>query len=440
MARKPVLYGIAAAGLVSAIALAVLVVLPGSPGDSSAPGDMSVQEVLSASTMPDRVRLYPGDIDPTTSQRVSLAERSIDIVESSGVAAFRYVVDADGSNEDITLKADGIHFASRDVYYPWQFGAPGRHPELVQQYSATSDLVTDETKYRYDGTESEHTTASDDGAKHVLGYGADGVKVIHEVVVAARGSQYGTPALQKEMRWRDDATTSLAYSNIFDSKANSRIMTDWDDQGHPLKVVVPNAYGSHNGTITTAYFPGTSLVRMHSEVGTAANEANYYRRDGTLNYVLEISLGTTVVRLFDKTGKIKVLEQTWSRDTSIVNHQAVTTFNLDSVTEVDAQGNPAREIHYLGDYTTYEEYNLTVDGVAYGEIDHSYKKGPSGFTLDTVRWWIGKADHKYDKEETHTPEEHLLPPTVPADEVKQVVNMQEDPDLLTPDPQYYGGF
>jgi hypothetical protein len=273
-----------------------------------------------------------------------------------------------------------------------------------------------------------------------VGYGTDGVKVIHDLVVAARGSQFGTPVLQKEMRWRDDATTSLAYSNVFDSKTNSRLITDWDEHGNPLKVVVPNAYGSHDGTITTAYFPGTRLVRMHSEVGTSSNVAQYFRRDGTLNYVLEIGIGTTVVRLFDKTGKIRTLEQNWSRDTSIVNGQSVTTFKLYSVLEVDAQGEPVRLINFWDDIIGYEEYNVTLDGVVYGEIDHTYKKGPNGFSLDMVRYWIGKADHQYDKEEDHKPEEHLPPPTVPADEVKQVVNIQEDPDLLAPDPQMHDEF
>jgi hypothetical protein len=386
------------------------------------------------------LKLYSGDIDSSTSQRITPAERSLDILGSSGVVALRYVVDADGSNEQITFKADGVHFAARDVYYPWQEGALGEHPSLVQKYSATTDLVTDETHYRYDGTESEHTTATDDGAKHVVGYGTDGVKVIHDLVVAARGSQFGTPVLQKEMRWRDDATTSLAYSNVFDSKTNSRLITDWDEHGNPLKVVVPNAYGSHDGTITTAYFPGTRLVRMHSEVGTSSNVAQYFRRDGTLNYVLEIGIGTTVVRLFDKTGKIRTLEQNWSRDTSIVNGQSVTTFKLYSVLEVDAQGEPVRLINFWDDIIGYEEYNVTLDGVVYGEIDHTYKKGPNGFSLDMVRYWIGKADHQYDKEEDHKPEEHLPPPTVPADEVKQVVNIQEDPDLLAPDPQMHDEF
>ena len=315
------------------------------------------------------------------------------------------------------------------------------HPSLVQTYSATTDLVIDETQYRYSGTVSEHSEASDDGAKHVLGYGVDGIKVTHDLVINARGSQYGTPVLQKEMRWRDDATTSLAYSNVYDSKANSRLITDWDDQGNPLQVVVPNAYGSHDGTITTAYFPGTKLVRMHSEVGTSSNVAQYFRRDGTLDHVLEVSISTDVVRMFDKTGKIRTLEQNWSRDTSIVNHHAVTTFKLDSVLEVDAKGEPARLLHFWDDIVGVEEYNVTLDGVLYGEIDHTYKKNPNGFSLDMVRYWVGKADHKYDKEEDHKPEEHLLPPTAPADEVKQVVNMQEDPDLLAPDPQMgWGGY
>ena len=106
MARKPVIYGIAAAGLVSVIALAVFVALPGGLSESSAPGEAKTQEILGASTMP-ALNLYSGDIDPSTSQRITPAERSLDIPGSSGVPAFRYVADADGSEEVITLKADG---------------------------------------------------------------------------------------------------------------------------------------------------------------------------------------------------------------------------------------------------------------------------------------------------------------------------------------------
>jgi hypothetical protein len=82
MARKPVIYGIAAAGLVGAIALAVFVAMPGGLSDSSAPGETNTQEMLGASTMPE-LKLYSGDIDPSTSQRITLAERSLDIPGSA---------------------------------------------------------------------------------------------------------------------------------------------------------------------------------------------------------------------------------------------------------------------------------------------------------------------------------------------------------------------
>jgi hypothetical protein len=436
MARKSVIYGIAAAGLVSAIALVLLVVLPQTTGDSTGSEGMSLQAVLHASPMLDRLRLFSGDTDPNTAKRLSPADRSIDITGKSGDSDSRYVLNGDGSTEDIVLKPDGEHFAVREVFYPRRTTALGRHPMLAQKYSATTDLVTDERQFRYDGTASEHTETSEDGAKHVVGYGADGVKVTHELVVAAHASQWDTPVLQKEMRWRDDASTSLAYSNVYDRAANKRIITDWDENHNPLKVVVPNAYGSNNGTITTAYFPGTSLVRMHSEVESRANIAQYFRMDGTLDHVLEISQGSTLVRLFDKTGKKKLFEQTWSSETKIVDHKGVTTFTINSILEVDAQGNPVRNIRYWSGDLDFEDYNVTIDGVLYGEIDHVYVKGPTGYTLDNVKYWIGKADHKYDREDDHKPAENLLAPPLPADEANQVVNIQEDPDLLLPDVMY----
>jgi hypothetical protein len=103
---------------------------------------------------------------------------------------------------------------------------------------------------------------------------------------------------------------------------------------------------------------------------------------------------------------------------------------------VDAQGDPLRNIRYWNGDLDFEEYNVTIDGVPYGEVDHNYVKGPTGFTLDNVKYWIGKADHKYDREDDHKPAENLLAPPVPADESRQSVNMLEDPDLLLPDVMY----
>jgi hypothetical protein len=439
MARKHVLYAVAAAGFISAFAMGLLTVLPFASSDSQSPPRMSTQAVLQVSTMLNRLRLFSGDVDPVTSQRASLVDRSNDLTGQSGLARHRYVKNFDGSTEDVSLKADGEHIDLRQVYYAWQPGSTGWHRSLVQQHSPTSDLIVDEQKFRYDGTMEEHTTASEDGARHVVGYGADGIKVIHEVVIAAKETEYGTPVLQKEMRWRDDADTTLSYSNIYDSVSKKRRITDWDQNHNPLMVVEPGSEGGHEGTITTAYFPGTSLVRMHSVVQSDVNMVQYFRKDGTVHHILQLGPGSVLVQLFDSTGKTKVLQQMWFRETSIVNHKAETKFSLDMVVEMDPQGNDARAFHVWGDRIEVEEKNQVYEGVSYGEVDHTYAKGPTGWTLEDVKCWLGKADHGYDKDEVHKPEEHILMPALPDDELKAVVNLNEDPDLLLPDPRYYPG-
>jgi len=202
-------------------------------------------------------------------------------------------------------------------------------------------------------------------------------------------------------------------------------------------VVFPNEYGSHYGTLTTAYYPGTTQLRMHSIVDEAHNTVQYFRPDGTLDHVLLLSQGYTIVRYFDTSGKTLLLEQWWERKDDDKGSKKP-TYVLSTIHEFDAKGEQTREVHYWdGKLGMIEILNVELAGVKYGQIDYVYDGDTK--TLKTVKYWIGKAQHMYDKEETHTPEEKLTAPLLPADLLTMRINPDEDADLLLPDPMSYPG-
>jgi hypothetical protein len=434
MARKIVVYGLAFAGLFSAVAVTLLTVPSGiSLGESHRVS--SLKSLLGAPQLPAQLRLFSLGSDPRTGALVM--ERGTDITDAGGVPELRYLTNTDGSTEDIHLKVDGQHFASRELFYREQPGEIGRRPHVIQLYAVDSDLVVDETVLRLDGTFQEHTTTGANGAQRVVGYGVNGETIVRELTINAREDQWSQPVLVKEERWYDNATHSLEYSNIL-SADKKRHLTYWDQDHRLLKVIAIPYDSVNNGTSTTAYFPGTSNVRMQSIVDSLYNIVRYLRPDGILDHILEISQGSTIVQYFDASGKVKLLEQNWDRVDKTDNGKTKSTYKISMITEEDASGNDVRKIYYSsGQLSAIDLFNLEIGGVKYGEIDYVYDQASK--TVEAIHYWIGKADHLMDKEETHKPEEKIAGPSVTAEETTMRVNPAEDEGLLLPD-QVYDGY
>ena len=452
MARKQVIRTLATAALVSTAALlAVAVPLLWNVGSDSGPVlilDRSVLDSLHAPNLPEVSRLFSGEKGLDTGARLSLMDRETDVYKGKKLPGVRYVVNDGNSTEDIVLKPDGEHFAFRQTYFEVQPGEIGRRPHITQIYAADKDLVVDEWVLRLAGTNEEHTVNSEDGAKLVTGFGEDGQRIIHKLVVAARENTYSEPILQSDERWSDDAAHLLTYSNIVDPKDKTHTVREWDEQHCLIQETHLPAYNSAVGTTTLAYYPGcpaatgaaltsTAHVRLDSQVNSSENVAKYFRKDDKLDHVLKLSRGYLVIQYFDPTGTKMLLEQSWFVKDKVEHGQTRHTYEISMIKEMDADGKPLRTYNYWdGALGSIDAYDVTVDGVEYGEIDSVYDKDTH--KLWRVMYWLGKADHKFDKDEYHKPEENLGLPQVAADLLKMRVDPEADHLLVPPPMSPYG--
>jgi hypothetical protein len=453
MARKQVIRTLATAALISACATALLAVaVPAlwQVGSDSPPVlilDRSVSESLHAPNMPEVSKLFSGEQDLETGARLSLMDRATDVYKGTRLPRVRFVINGD-STEDIVLKPDGEHFAFRQTYFKEQPGEIGRRPHITQIYAADKDLVVDEWVLRLAATNEEHTVNSEDGAKTVTGFGQDGERIIHKLVVAAPENTYSDPILQSDERWSDDAAHLLTYSNIFEPKDRTHTVREWDEQQCLIQVTHLPAYNSVVGTTTLAYYPGcpavtgsaltsTTHVRLDSEVNGSENVAKYYSKDDKLDHVLKLSRGYLVVQYFDPSGTKMLLEQSWYVKDKVEHGKTTHIYSISTIKEMDADGNPLRIYNYWdGALGSIDAYNVTVNGVEYGEVDSVYDKDTH--KLWRVMYWLGKADHKFDKDEYHTPEENIGLPAVPADLLKMRVDPEADHLLIPPPMSPYG--
>jgi hypothetical protein len=379
----------------------------------------------------DRLKLFSGSLNPESGERLSVTDKGFDILDDlTGLPKKRFLINGDQSTEEIDLKADGRSYARRETFFSALPGEP-RHRHVTQVYSAISDLVVDETSRRFEGTTQEHTTTSEKGDKSLRGYGLDGKRIIHELEVLAPEESYLDPTLLREERWTDNAAHNLIYSNLFDPKDKTRAIKEWNQDRHLLKVTHVPQYGPIGETIQALY-PGTKRLRLDVEVKKGATVANYLREeDGAINYVLRLCQGSTSVDYYDPAGKRVLFTQKWHWHIEVENGQTKKVYTIDTVTEQDEKGLIARLLYFWeGKLSSIHTFNRTVDGKLYGEIDSIYDRD-SG-TLARVWYWLGKADHKYDREDLHTPAEKILAPDM-KDLLTLRVNLDLD-DLPIPPP------
>jgi hypothetical protein len=406
---------------------------------SHLPRDPSLVVALDGQPMPQMTRLYSGENDAVSGAPRSVSERATDQM-ANGVAQSRFLRNKDQSTEDINLKVDGEHYASRRTYYPPRAGELGRRQHIFDLYAPTADFVTDEEVTRVDGTRASQTHASEDGAKKVTTYGADGEVVTSELVISPRPNKWSDPILEREEHWLDDQAHTLVYQNLVnrgeqkEQQHPGHTITEWDEKQRLAKVTKTPEYDTVAGTTIVAYYPD-GRVRLDASADYRMDTAKYFRPNGTLDHVLKLSSSMTDVEYYDASGTKMVLEQAWWRKEKTENGVTKTYYRLYYVTEMDANGEKAREFTYFnedGELSTVDVYNVEVDGVKYGEVDYTYDARTH--TLERALFWIGKADHHYDKEEEHKAEDKIAPISVPADDLVLHVNLDED-KLPVPPPQ-----
>jgi hypothetical protein len=427
ISRKAALVALGLLGLASTALLFYDWALPPTP---------TLAQALGQEEMLNRLHLYSGEGDPRL--------RAVDTVNAGGVAQRRFVTNRDGSREDIALKADGEHFASRRVYYP-RNGAPdfaggaevAWHLQLSEAYAPDKDYVSETTSLRIDGSLQEHVVRAADGSKHLQDFGADGLTLTRDLVMIKQFPYSRDLTVQSDKRWREDSGHTLAYENVFDEKEGTHDITEWDAQHRLLSQTHWPKYDTVVGMTKKGYYPGTGVLRVSIEGSYSTTNAVYYRPDGTLDHVIDLSRGSVKVTYYDATGTKKRLEQIFFRQSADGNLErgAKISYKVYTIDEMDGDGNLSRSFRiWDGVLGAVVLHNVMINGVfvAYGEVEYTYDHDTH--KLKTTRSWIGKADHKYDIEEEAKPEEALPPPAVPADELQPQVNLDED-DLPVPPPQ-----
>jgi hypothetical protein len=420
-----ILYSVTAAALLGSAAFAYIQLCP----ETVAPESLAVAGF--ASPIREQFRLYSGEKDPVTGA-VDTKSRSIETKNSMGVSTNRHVVNVDDSTEDDVLKADGVSIASSVSYYPENPTGSGLHKQVLRTYAADSDLVVDEQQFHYSGTLSSHTISDDRGGQHLEGFGLDGKRLIHEVVIKPRQMKWDDPVLQREDRWTDDEKHALVYENQV-KPDKSRTITKWDEDGYTLVLLtLPDGY-VHGATVV-GYYPGTNKKRVEGKA-TSSMEAKYYRLDGTLNYTLSLSYGYLTVDFYDATGTVKVREQAWTfKMTGPGDGHRTSPYKLYWVKEFGPTGEDVRSFTYGYDSPglDYMELNdVTINGQHYAEVDYNYDR-ETGF-LNMVRYWKTMG-HAADIEEPHKVSEKIAPLPVPTIDSSMTINPDED-DLPVPPPQ-----
>lgn len=423
MARRTILYSVTAAALVGVAAFASM--------QLRAPDLATEDGAWLVNALPQQFRLYSGEQDSGTGA-VDAKNRSVETLNSMGVATQRFVINRDDSTEDDELKADGEHIASSIAYYPERPRGSGRHKQAVRLYSTKSDIVVDEQLFRFKGSLSEHTASDEAGGKHIEGFGLDGKRLIREVTIAKPEYKWQDPVLQKENRWSDDEKRVLLYENAA-KPDKSRTITEWAENGQVTKLITAPESGVA-GTTVIAYYPGTNQVRVEGKASYYSMDANYYRLDGTLDHTLEISTSMLTVKYFDPSGKKELIEQCWWRHNQGVNGVRKFAYSLYWVKEMGPDGKDQREFTYETDSPGLgyiELHDVELNGQKFAEVDYNYDK-ETGF-LKVVRYWKTMG-HGADIEEPHELSEKIAPPSVPAIDLKMGVDPEED-DLPVPPPQ-----
>jgi hypothetical protein len=419
-----ILYSVTAAALLAAAALTVTRLKP----EYGAPDSQAL--VGFSNPLSQQFRLYSGEKDPATGA-IDPRSRSIESKDSMGVSTNRHIVYLDNSTEDDVLKADGQSVASSIVYYPENPVGSGLHKQMVRTYAANSDLVVDEQQFHYDGTLSLHVVSDDRGGQHLEGFGLDGKRLIHEVVINPRQQTYYDPVLQREDRWTDDDRHALVYE--YQVKPDkSRTVTRWTEDGQVLLVIAMPEYSVY-GTTVVGYYPGTHKKRVEGKA-TSEMQVDYYRLDGTRDHSLGLGYGYLTVDYWDATGKVKIREQSWRRTGTTVDGVHNSQYKLYWVKEFGPLGEELRDFTFGYDHPglDYIELdNVTINGQLYAEVDYNYDR-ETGF-LKTVRYWTTMG-HGADIEESHSVSEKIAPIPVPAIDVSMSINPDED-DLPIPPPQ-----
>lgn len=391
-------------------------------GDFFAGRQGSGSDLLGLPESAEQVQLYPrgGQQDFTTAHAYL---RGLNLYSRP----FNRQKKTNGNFVDVYPRADLTTEFSLE-WYPTPSGVPDRL-KVATVYAADGTTPIAQVFFRRDGTREKRWLVLDDGSTQTTTYYGDGRSHEDETVTGLPHRYDTVKHLLRETRWREDGTVS--YSNVMNPD-NSRDIGFWDKNGQPLTIA--HLTDGLDGSTMTGYYPGTALVRFSLTASLWQADANYLRKDGTLEKTVVIGPNSVDVTYFDAKGKIVTLKQTWAFDAveqDDISH--MTNMHLTMVTQYDGQGVPKRRWLWTSDSRrlwSYYDLNTVVNDPNTGKPvlckRVAYFYGEDG----SLRVDYTPADSKIDDwYKQYTAADHVSAPVVPS---AVLVDPQLDPDLPVP--------
>ncbi len=256
----------------------------------------------------------------------------------------RYITYKDRSTEDVLfMPGSSTDMISSVWYYAEQPGESGRRPYITRVYGV-GNVVMNEKVQQLNGLLLKTTVVSPTTKiRLITDFAADGVTHLREQEFLKPKCCGDEEDLLRDERWRDDAQHSLAYRNIYHPD-ETRTITEFDEHGNVLKIIVWPKYMSVSGSSVKEYYPGILKLRLETSADYYQNTVRYYRVDGTLEAIVKLSSGMTDIEYYDTTGTKMRLHQMWVR-TDVKTGGVITSqsYRPYEFTEFDDQGQPGAQ-------------------------------------------------------------------------------------------------
>lgn len=314
-------------------------------------------------------RLYPGAVDPKSGQPLSPIEFSIDHLSPEGVAVRRQITYRNGTVEEISMQPDGKRPSSSMTFYKVQEGENVRRLRASRRYAADGVDVLFEDLRRLSGLRERSNVVGSDGLRTVIDYYEDGKTHLREQLIAPPVCCLPDPVVLKDIRWRNDATHSVSYSNTLDKDTRRRTIVDLDARGNTLRWLETDGEGSIQNSKLEVFDPETLVLRIKGEGDYSSNKLTLLRDDGTVERTEAYGSYLLAINYFDATGTRLLREDRWfHEEKDSVADDEKSHYWPYWILLKGADDKPTRRLYFQREKLNMDTYfDVTESGVTYNE-------------------------------------------------------------------------
>lgn len=329
--------------------------------ESLATEQPTLGELLHVPPLSTTHRLYPG--------ATSTVDFAVDFLSPEGVVVRRHVNYKDGTVEEILMQPDGRRPSSSKTFYAIAPGESTRRLAALRRYGPDGKDIVFEDLRRLSGLRERSNVVGPDGNRTIIDFAEDGRTHLREQLL-----KRGGPGVISDIRYREDESHSVSYSNILDSDGKLRTVTEFDERGNTLRTLVTDSAGMINDSRLQVFDPQTLKLRFKAEGTWGANTITVFRDDSTVERVETIDYNELVIKYFDKTGtRVHRIDNWFHSESGVVKAKDEVSYRPYHMTFLNESGKPVRRLAFVRYKLATDSYfNVTENGVTYAEKRFHY--------------------------------------------------------------------